>query len=906
MKKNISKIIFSFLGLGVVGVIFTLMIVLYFSLSLPDITNLNDYNPPIPSRILAKDGTVLAELGKEKREIVKFKDIPSRVTNAFLAAEDDGFYEHKGVDYLGVARAMLANLKAGKVVQGGSTITQQVAKSLLLTSERSISRKIKDFLLAQKIEERFSKQEILFLYLNQVYLGGGYYGIQKAFHGYFGKDLDEATIAESAMIAGLLVAPSRYSPYRRPKFAKARQFYVLKRMFVTGKITQHEYDEAKNEKIKYRLKVYAPFRAGHFTDRVRQEVVSILGEKEFLTGGYTVQTTIDTKLQMIAEREVLKGVKAIDRRQGFHPLGKKIDISTLSKRAIAHRINVYQKKSNFFTLNEEKEKEYELRFHQEDWDEREKKRMELSEKISHGNFPTGNFKEDPFLKQIKKETVYEAVVTEVNNLGRVIYVDIAGLKGIIPYENFRWAHERKILDTHRFYPYVTRPSTIVSIGDIIHVEIQNKSTTPWKHLWSSFRKKHKEVETLKYFKKQRFLLCFLSQLPTEEFPRPEGGLVSISPLSGEVLSYVGGADFSHSQFNRVVQSKRQPGSSFKPFIYAAALENGFTPSSIILDSPEALGGAEEGLNWKPKNYDNKFKGPITLRTSIELSRNVTLIKIAQKVGVDKIIDFAKRLGIKAKLERDLSIALGSFGITIMDIVSAYAIFPSGGKRVTPKFIMSIHDRHGVEVPLSSTEDTTILAINHEIEEPYSIIHSKKIKEVIEDQNPYHKSLDEVQVYDERLAFLMTNLLKGVIWHGTGRPARTVSRALGGKTGTTSSFIDAWFIGFSHNVVTGVWTGMDDNTTMGYAEHGTRAALPIWTEYMRATVAKYGDHDFPIPLGISNMMIDKVTGLQAKADTERSFLESFVEGTGPGISSKVESSEKDDGNLLEDDDFYNQN
>lgn len=902
MKRIVLKILLFVFGLAFLGGLFGLGVIVYFSYDLPKIATLADYNPPLVSQILSSDGQVLAEIGKEEREIVSVDEVPPIIVDAFLSAEDAGFYEHSGVDYVGVMRALIANVKAGRVVQGGSTITQQVAKSLLLTSERSIARKIKDFLLALRIEQQFSKDEILFLYLNQVYLGGGYYGVKSAVRGYFDKDLEQATPAESAMIAGLLVAPGRYSPYINPSAAKTRQIYVLGRMLANNKISQEQYDEAIKEDIRYRIRRSRDFLGGHFTDWIRQRVIARVGEEGFLTGGYRVQTTLDWELQQVAEREILHGAKEIDKRQGFKGPLRTLENEKIVEFEQAFRKNFYEQNSSYFQLDAELNRVYELNYDVAEVEAIEQGRTEWRTANPRLRIRPGYTDEDPMIEILKPNTFYEAVVTHVDDWSRMIYVSVGGVAGIIPYSYFRWAHERVISEDRQFYPYVTRPTTIVKRGDIVHVTIASKETGILRHLQDDIKAQVNKMSEKEFVVKQRYLLCWLDQVPDVQ-----AALLSIDQSNGHIMSFVGGVNFRDSQFNRVIQSRRQPGSSFKALLFAAALENGFTPSTIILDSPESLGGVDESLNWKPRNYDGKFKGPMTFRNSLEQSRNIPTIKIAESVGVPTTIDFMKRIGFNAKIDRDLSLALGSFGVSLLDIVSTYAIFPNGGRLLKPKSILSIQDRAGNMLSLEEKDIVTIAAEEEttEEEEVEAVVEevlteSEEEKEV----NPFHVALGGDQVYDPRLAYIMTNLLKGAVHHGTGRSALEVSRTLAGKTGTTNNYVDAWFIGFSPNLVTGVWTGFDDNKTLGFGETGARSALPIWKEYMRASLRKYGENDFRTPIGIINVRIDKESGRLAQASAGRAFEEAFVEGTEPGATSTIESQKPADSTqIFGDDDYY---
>ncbi|MCP4913659.1 MAG: PBP1A family penicillin-binding protein [Oligoflexia bacterium] len=912
MKKAIIKILSLITGLAILGGVIGTSILIYFSFDLPKISTLSDYNPPIPSVILSKDGTILAEIGKEKRDIAKFGEIPDLIVNAFLSAEDDNFFQHTGVDYMGVIRAFIANIKAGKVVQGGSTITQQVAKSLLLSRERSIARKIKDFLLAQKIEERFSKEEILFLYLNQVYLGGGYYGVKAAFKGYFDKDLTDATVAEAAMVAGLLVAPGRYSPYVNAERSKIRQGYVLKRLLVNNKITQEQYDQAIKEETKFRLRKFNEFKAGYFTDWVRQRVIKEVGEENFLVGGYKVQTTLDYELQKVAEAKVQKGVKELDKRQGFKgPLGE-LTPENWAQTHTENRKKRYQEVSQFFTINKDYKRDYEVVFEEDELQKIADYENEFLDEVKTRKVLSGFYPEDRYLNYLQNDETLKGVVEYVDDAHRLVYVLVDGVRGIIPYEGYRWGHEREISEEKKYWGYVLRPSTILKRGDLIHVRIVDKNSKIMKLIYKdrreNFAKRYKKH--MKLINKQRYL-----RLELDQIPEAEGALVSVNHSTGEIISFVGGYDFNRSQFNRAIQSKRQPGSAFKPLLFAAALENGFNPSSIIMDSPETLGGVDSSLNWKPRNYDGKYKGPITFRNSLEQSRNVPTIKIAEQLGVPTILDFVERIGFNAKLDEDLSLALGSFGVTLVDIVKTYGIFPNGGKKFKTKSIISVTDRDGNPVIFEENDEEVL----DDVTIPTPVPTTPEVSEVEKPEdgdeeaaeevkeNPFLVSLGGDQVYDPRLAYLMTNLLRGVVLHGTGRSARDVSLYIGGKTGTTNNYVDAWFIGFSSNVSTGVWTGFDDNKTIGWPESGAKASLPIWRGYMKESIKKYGEKEFRVPIGIVNVKVDKDTGKPVKNNFDASFMESFVEGTEPGAKNEEATKEEPSdniNNILEEDDFYN--
>lgn len=862
MKGLLIKIIIAVLALSLMAGVTAAVAFTYFNLDLPKIDKLQDYKPNLASQIWSKDGVLLAELGLEKREIVEMNDVPARVIDAFLSAEDDKFFEHKGVDYLGLTRAMFANFKAGRVVQGGSTITQQVAKSLLLSSERSITRKLKDFILAQRIEEKLTKKEILYLYLNQVYLGGGYYGVKAAARGYYNKELKDISVAEAAMMAGLLVAPGKYSPYVNPHAAKMRQHYVIDRMYKLKKISKSQYESALKEKTIYRLRE-EELRAPYFIEWVRQKVVDAVGEKSFLVDGYKVKTTIDWELQKVAEDQIQRGIKEIDKRQGYKGPFAHIGPEEFARFEIESRKNIYKQKSTFFTINEKAEKVYEFDFNEELYNKNQEEMNQSMVSSGDSGFIPGIRDSDDLLTVLKENTQYEAVVTKVDDDSRLVFVSLAGSSGVIPFEYFKWGHKRSINENTAYYQEVTKPSTILRVGDIIHVQMIKKSTPLAPYLNAATSAALSKQKSGNLFKTQKYILCQLDQVA-----EVQGAMVSLDVKTGDVISYVGGSDYKVSKFNRVIQAKRQPGSSFKPILFAAALENGYNPATIIMDTPEAMPGFDSASSWKPKNYDGEYRGPVTMRVSLEQSRNIPTIKIADKVGVGNILRFAERIGFNAKLENNLSIALGTFGVTPRDMATTFAIFANGGRFITPHAITSVVDRDGKKYNINE--------LDRDMRIPTQV--EKDDSAPVETPNTFLSSLNGKQVYDPRLSYVMTSMLKGVISSGTGAGARELGPNIAGKTGTTNDYVDAWFVGYSPNVVASVWTGFDDNRTLGYGETGGRTPISIWREYMRATMKKFGDEPFPIPAGITQAWIDKQTGKKANPNAIGAILESFAEQT----------------------------
>jgi penicillin-binding protein 1A len=864
MKSLITKIILALLGVGLLAGITGAVAFTYFNLDLPKIDKLQDYKPNLASQIISKDGVILAELGLEKREIIEMKDVPQRVIDAFLSAEDDKFFEHKGVDYWGLARAMFANFKAGKVVQGGSTITQQVAKSLLLSSERSVTRKLKDFILAQRIEEKLTKKEILYLYLNQVYLGGGYYGVKAAARGYYNKNLKEMTVAESAMLAGLLVAPGKYSPFVNPHAAKMRQGYVIDRMHKLKKISDAEYQAALKEKTVYHIRE-EELKAGYFTEWVRQKVVDTVGDKSFLIDGYKIKTTLDWELQKVAEEQILRGIKEIDKRQGYKGPFAHIGNEEFVKFEKEARKALYKNKSSYFVINEKNEKVYEFHFDEKAYDQM---REDLNRQyVTSGdeNFVPGVEDSDELLGALKDNTQYEAVITKIDDTGKMIYISLAGSSGIIPFEYFKWAHKRSINENTGYYQEVNKPSSILRVGDLIHVQVVKKSVQITPYLSKDGLANLAKTKSAALIRNQKYILCMLDQVA-----EVQGAIFSMDAKTGDIISYVGGSNYNLSKFNRVAQAKRQPGSSFKPILFAAALEHGYNPTTIIMDTPEAMPGFDSASSWKPKNYGGDYKGPVTFRLSLEESRNIPTIKIADKVGVGNILKFANRIGFNAKLENNLSIALGTFGVSPRDMVTTYAIFANGGRFVTPHGIVSVVDRDGKKYAINEIEkDMKIPAGAGNVNEDESVATNPS-------GNGFVRNLAGKQVYDSRLAYIMTSLLRGVITSGTGGAARELGPNVAGKTGTTNDYIDAWFVGFTPNVVTAVWTGFDDNKTLGFGETGGRAPVNVWKEYMRATIRKYGDDSFEVPAGITQAWVDKQTGRKVAPNTAGAILESFAE------------------------------
>lgn len=793
---------------------------IYISKKVPVIESVADYRPSLPTKIYDRNGILLRKLGVEEREIVQVQDIPKKVLNAFVAAEDSSFYDHSGVDIFGIARAFIANIKAGRVVQGGSTITQQVAKSFLDNKERSIVRKLKDIVLAHKLEKKLTKDEILFLYLNQVYLGGGYYGIKAAFRGYFGKELSEVTSAEAAMVAGLLVAPSKYSPYRNPKFAYTRQGYVLKRLFENGMISFDEYEHAKREQIKYNVKQKPAEISFHFEEKIRQDLLKVFSSQEILSNGLEVITTLDSRLQKKAQEAVDNGVIEIDRRQGF-------DFSSV-KRVTEEKFDSYIQESIQKALKVESNYFY--------IDKKNFQRVYENQTGNKEKITQLNDQIEILKNYILKNKVNTGLVLEVFEDHAV--VNVSGIEGKIYLKDLLWAKSRLIDSKPQWRSAPEKVGDVLLKGMIVKVQVE-------------------QIED-----NMKFSLF--------QVPKVQGAIVAIDPQLNQVLALVGGSSFINSHFNRALQSERQPGSAFKPFVYAAGIKYGLTPSSLLIDSPESLDAGDHSVFWKPRNYDGKYLGPITLRTSLEKSRNVTTIKLAKKIGIGFLGKFLAELDFDLSDKKDLSIVLGSRGITLFDLVKRYSHFVIERVPKNADYFISVRDFEGndfTEKFLVSTAEPNDQSIN-------SLESSSSDDTKPNEEGP--KGLSAQQRY------IMRNLLRGVIQNGTGRKAKSLSKLIGGKTGTTSDYIDAWFVGFSNNLVLGAWTGFDENISMGYGESGGKAALPIWIDVMKQHLSLFGkEQEEEVPEGIVNVLVNKETGKLAELSTAKPFMEAFIEGTEPG-------------------------
>ena len=747
--KNIFIVFFSLFLLSAV----TILIVLWtFSNSIPDYRFLKNYKPPVSSKMYSGNGELVADFSKEKRIFVPYEAIPENVINAFLSAEDKNFFSHPGVDAKGLLRAVINNINNiinSKRLEGASTITQQVAKNFLLTNEVSINRKIKEAILAFRIERALSKERILELYLNQIYLGSGAYGVAAASLEYFDKSIKELNYNEASLLAALPKAPSKYNPYRNKDLAKFRRDLVLENLYENKFINKNEYLEFKNKPIELKKikKVYLE-DSQYYIEDVRKSVIEKLTYEKIYNQGYNINTPINLELQKIATQSLRNGLITYDRRKGWRGPIKNIKYSI-------------------------------------DWPNKIKKDLRLEKSLGWKI----------------------AIVKKINQFDALIETE-EKLEGSIEYKDISW--------TKKDF------KELLKAGDVIYVKKLNKN--------------------------------FFS---LQQLPKINGGVVVMDPFTGRVLALSGGFSFKNSEFNRASQAARQPGSAFKPFVYALALENQYTPSSLILDAPLVLDQGEDLKKWKPENYGKKFYGPSTLRVGLEKSRNLMTVRVAKDLGVDKIANFSKTMNIYNDPKELLSISLGSAETTLLSLTSAYCSFVNGGKLIKPILIDRIQDGEGNTI------------INNENRK---CINCDQIS-FTSDEFPKIKD-NYKQIVSPQTAYQITSMLQGAVERGTGKKLKKLKLNLAGKTGTTNDNTDAWFIGFTSNLVIGVYVGMDNPQPLGKFETGSKAALPIFEEFIKKAVKKSDARPFKIPKDIILMVIDPNTGIKAKFSSKNTIIESY--------------------------------
>jgi penicillin-binding protein 1A len=811
--------------LGVGGVLATGVAYLILLRDLPDFRSLEDYRPSLTTRVLDRKGRTIGEFFERRRQMVRMQEIPEHVVLAFVASEDDAFFQHAGLDYVAILRAAWVDLLAGEKKQGASTITMQTAKNLLLSPERAWRRKIKEMILARRIEERFSKDEILFLYLNEIYFGSGAYGIGQAARTYFDKRVGDLSVSEAALLAGLPKAPSKYSPFSNPDAAEKRRRYVLEQMHDAGFVADDDYEQtlADVPAVK-RPEAYGDFAAAaYFTEEVRRALFEALGGEQVLHGGLTVHTTLDLDLQHAAVTSVRGGLEALDRRQGYRGPLRRVEASELL--AEQERVAV-------------------------------ENRLPGSEGAEEERAWPAPFEPEGEIRPLV------GVVVEVDGRKKSARVAFGpGSEAEVLLEDVSWARE----PNPSSYPQPVKAiDKIFQVGDVTRFV-----ATPAE-----------DDEN-----------AGATRLTLLQEPLVEGALLSLEIETGEVLALVGGYDFERSEFDRALQARRQPGSAFKPIIYASALQDGYTGASIVHDRPVVYTDEESGFTWRPQNYGRRFLGPLTLREALTRSVNNATIHLLKEVGVGRVMSTARKLGIDSPLDRNLSLALGASPVSLFELSRAYAVFPSGGRRVAPTFIRKVEDHQGALLleNVALSESDRVDPAEQAAEDGELAV---EVEDVFVATGPDEEAEDPNQPLSEIDSYLTVELLRAVVHdpRGTGRRAQTLGRSLAGKTGTTNDQGDAWFMGFSPDVLTGVWVGFDEVRLLGKGETGGRAALPIWIDFMREALRERPARDFPVPDGIVVVRIDRSSGLLADARSEDVFFQAFAEGTEPSeTASKALSS-----------------
>ncbi|ETR74993.1 penicillin-binding protein 1A [Afipia sp. P52-10] len=775
--------------LFLVGVGAVAGLVWHFSKDLPDYSQLQDYEPPVMTRVHASDGSLLAEYAKERRLYLPIQAIPKSVINAFLAAEDKNFYEHGGLDFYGMARAgvlYLQNIGSNRRPQGASTITQQVAKNFLLTNEVSFTRKIKEALLAMRIERTYSKDRILELYLNEIFLGLGAYGIGAASLVYFDKSVNELTIAEAAYLAALPKAPSSLHPVRNRERAIERRNYVIDRLVENGWIKQADADKARKEPLIVTGKQNAAhvFAGEYFAEEVRREIFDRYGEKKLYEGGLSVRTTLDPKLQVVARKTLSNSLVHYDEAQGYRGAIQKLELTG-------------------------------------DWG------VKLAEIKSLSDIA-------PWRMAVVLESTADSArigFQPPRELGGAVSKERQ--TGIVTLEGVRWA---KAASGPTRFKTPSSVSQVLSPGDVIYVE-------------PLVQKDGKTVE---------------GQFRLRQVPEVSGGMVVMDPWTGRVLAMAGGFSFDQSQFNRATQAWRQPGSSFKPLVYSAALDNGYTPSTVVIDAPIEIAQGN-GQIWRPKNYSTgKYYGPSTLRTGLELSRNTMTVRLAEDIGMPLIAEYAKRFGVYDDLPNYLSYALGAGETTVMRMVTAYSMFANGGRRIKATLIDRIQDRYGHTI------------FKHDQRECRGCDAPDGWK-----NQPEPTLVDRrEQVMDPMTAYQITSMMEGVVQRGTATVVREVGKPIAGKTGTTNDEKDVWFIGFSPDIAVGVYFGYDKPRHMGRVSGGGMAA-PAVRDFLKIALADKPAVPFRVPAGIKLIRVDARSGMRAgPGEGGRTILEAFKPGTAP--------------------------
>jgi penicillin-binding protein 1A len=803
--------LFAAIGLANAVVVAGVALYLHFARGLPEIPTLEEYRPPVVTEVLSADGQIAGEFFVERRKVVPYARIPERLVQAFLASEDQDFFEHGGVDWKGTLRAAVNTYVLRKRIQGGSTITQQTAKALLISAEgfekatqKSLARKLREFILAKRLERAFTKEQILWMYLNGVYLGHHSYGVQSAAENYYRKNVEDLTLEEAALLAGLPQAPSRYSPFSHPEAAKDRRRYVLRRMFEEGFVTGEERARAEEAEVKVHgvddvFRETAPF----YVEQVRRGIVERYGNERLLQGGLRIESAMDLEKQRAAQAAMLKGLMEVDHRQGY--AGPVAKVKGEEREALQERLA----------------------------------RAWPAGKLELGAYAVG-------------------IVSKVDDKAGVAAVEVGGNAGLLPLAGMRWARRP---NPEAYYPeaLISRVSTALAAGDVVLV---------------------RRVERQELVERERGLAQGKPDaipqaevlLALEHEPKLQGALVSVDPWTGYVSAMVGGYDFEASEFNRAFQACRQPGSAFKPVVYAAAVEKlDYTPATILTDAPIVF--RDDASSWKPQNFGETFKGDVTLRTALVNSMNIPAVKTAEalaaRFGIQVLADWSRQLGITTPVKLELGTALGSSCVNLWELTNVYALLARYGERRPSTFVKRVLDRDGALL-----EDHT------DWRDPWVPLSTRLAAGHAEVARPREQAMDE------RTAYVIVRLLRDVATVGTGARAAALGKPAAGKTGTTNDSFDTWFMGFTHDLATGVWLGYDVNETpLGRYETGGHASLPIWLEYTAKALESRPQPEFVAPAGVVEVRMDPETG-KAVPEEARGVLAAFKQGTEPLVDAAL--------------------
>ncbi|MCY4321671.1 MAG: PBP1A family penicillin-binding protein [Bdellovibrionaceae bacterium] len=866
--------------------IFAILFIAYFTwifIKLPKLFNVSDYQPALLSEVYDQNEKKIGEFFKQRRIISSYEDMPLFLIQAFISAEDGSFFSHKGLNYRAILRAFMANLKAGKKVQGGSTITQQLSRALLLSTEKTYTRKFKEAILSLRMENSLTKQDILYIYLNQIYLGHGAYGVEMASRTYFRKSVKDITIAEAALLAGLPKAPSRFSPVFNPGRAKSRQIYVLNRMRQEGYITEDEMNKHLNEDIKIFVRKDFSAQSPYYLETVRRLILKYIEEKDLLEKGLKIYTFMDFEKQRYAQQAVKKGLEEWDKRQGFRGIKKNLSNLEEQKTFMEEEEKKLrsQLRSDFilpgFALSldpetEEIPPEFYIKF---------KEKFKLLEEQN---------KSSDFWFKRKKQLagkIFSSLISQVEE-DKIILLTPWG-KEVLTLEDFEWAvpvenkEDKNLLDSAR---------EVFKVNDVISVKV-------------------KEIEEENQLKQSQQGLDKNIELTLYQEPLAEASLISFDLENSKIIAMVGGYNYNRSQYNRAYQARRQSGSVFKPFVYGAALERKFRPNTLVSDSPivftpkeaeEKKEAQEEDLStqdlWRPVNYSNRFLGDVLFRQALISSLNVPTARVIEKTGLNWVRFYVRRLGIFSPLNPDFTMALGSSSLTLYETLKAFSVFAKQGQGIQPLLIDRIEDNKGEELVSSLGMDDFFIEEIAKAEEFVLEEKSRWFKEDSpeEDQSDFQKrwqallNSESNQLIPANSSYVLMNLLEAVIQdpEGTGHKAIVLDRPVGGKTGTTNGNYDTWFVGASPIISTAVWLGFDNEKSLGKAETGARTALPIWIDYMKKSHEDLAPVDFPVPDEVVFANIDGETGGLVSSKSREVIHQAFVKGTEPQDHSDKEN------------------